>query len=83
MPSRQKASVTAGLKCAPERLPIGDRISASAVNPIAMPMNMRRTNGIGSASTIGEAGRSSSIVQKLAETMKSPRSVASMRYSGQ
>ena len=57
--------------------------SATAVAPIAMPINTRRTKASGSAARAGEAGCSRSTVKAQAESMKDPRRASSMRYSGQ
>jgi hypothetical protein len=75
--------VTAGLRCAPERLPNGERIRARAVIPIATPMSVRRKKDSGRAATTGEPGCSRRMVKALAEIMKSARRHASQRYSGQ
>ena len=49
MPNRWKASVSAGLKWAPERLPQGEYTSPTAVSPIATPISARRKVGWGIA----------------------------------
>src|SRR5262245_30849128 len=54
-----------------------------AVSPIARPMSMRRNSGFEMAWCTGEAGCSRIVPNVNAETMKRPRQVASIRYSGQ
>ena len=59
---------------------------AAAVSPIAIPIGSRWTDGeITDATTgaSGEAGWRSSVAKPAAESMKSPRHAASIRYSGQ
>src|SRR5262245_1862256 len=55
----------------------------TAVSPIASPIGIRRRKGCVITWRTGELGCSSSVTNRQAENMKSPRPVASMRYSGQ
>src|SRR2546422_6548119 len=72
MPRRWKASVRAGLKCAPERLPQGEYTRAIAVRPMADPIRARRTVGFGMARWTGEPGNSRRDAQRDAEIMNAP-----------
>ncbi len=81
--SCSNSRISVGLSSsAPERLPSGEKISPIAVRPIALPINIRRMNGSGTAVNTGESGNSRRIVNALAEAMKSPNNTASMKYSG-
>jgi hypothetical protein len=80
---RDDIKVTAGLKCAPERLPNGEKTIAIAVLPIAIPINIRRTKGSEIAFRTGDAGYSSRMAKIPAEIMKRHNSIASQTYSGQ
>jgi hypothetical protein len=83
LPRRQNVRVTAGLKWAPERLPKGEKTSAMAVPPIAIPVSMRRTKGSGIRLRTGDDGCQSNIVKSEADIMNKPSSAASQKYSGQ
>ncbi len=76
-------SVTAGLMWAPERFPQGETVIAVAVSPIPMPRSSRRSDSFDIHAWAGEAGYSSKAVHRQAESMKTPRPQASMRYFGQ
>src|SRR5215510_12028158 len=54
-----------------------------AVRPMAIPISTRRKPGSGKKSCRGDFGYSNRVVTTAAETMKSPRPAASIRYSGQ
>jgi hypothetical protein len=55
-PSRRKASVTAGLRCAPDLRPNGEYVNAATVVPIATPMTARRSASEDSTAPSGDAG---------------------------
>src|SRR5687768_4328063 len=54
-----------------------------SVSPIAAPIRPRRNRASGRAWRSGEAGCSSSVPNRHAESMKPPSRAASIRYSGQ
>src|SRR5439155_934996 len=58
-------------------------MSPTAVSPIASPMGILRKNGSVAVWRTGEFGCSSRVTNRQAESMKSPRPRASIRYSGQ
>src|SRR5881628_1285313 len=58
-------------------------MSPTAVSPIASPMGIRRTKGSVTVCRTGEFGCPSRVTNRQAESIKSPRPRASIRYSGQ
>jgi len=66
-----------GLKCAPDRLPIGAWIIRIAVIPIAMPINIRRTIALGSRLKAGYEGSKRKTVNEHVESVKIAGSIAS------
>ncbi|HTL30347.1 MAG TPA: hypothetical protein VL282_14035 [Tepidisphaeraceae bacterium] len=74
----KEAERVAGFISAPLRRPNGLWINAIAVDPIAMPMMERRTNGEAIARSTGESGCSRITPNKQAETMNAPRSTPSI-----
>src|SRR5262245_2176623 len=58
-------------------------MSATAVTPMQTPTSTRRRSGSAIAARSGDAGCSTSIVQRPADTMNAPSAHASIRYSGQ
>src|SRR2546425_1916137 len=58
-------------------------MSPTAVSPMASPIGIRRKKGSVTVCRTGKFGCSSRVTTRQAESMKSPRPRASIRYSGQ
>src|SRR2546427_7121017 len=58
-------------------------MSPTAVSPMASPIGIRRKKGSVTVCRTGEFGCSSRVTNRQADSMKSPRPIASIRYSGQ
>src|SRR5215472_11493116 len=73
----------AGLKCAPDCFPQGERTIATMAAPIAIPISNRRTASLARKRWIGEAGCHNRVATAHAENRYRPDSAASIKYSGQ
>jgi hypothetical protein len=69
--------VIAGLKWAPERLPMGEWMIKTAVAPIAVPVNARRIVAFGQSRQAGDKGWKRKIANEYAEIMNTASSIPS------